>query len=58
MQKTGFPCRLQPPSSASRLLRPFQLTPSHIAVVAVAFITVVAITAVFIVVQPYGVEWR
>jgi hypothetical protein len=57
---------------ASRVLRLFQLTPSHIEealeLVALAFTTVVSIAVVSIavvstavgstVVQPYAVEWR
>jgi hypothetical protein len=49
-------------SLASRVLRLFQLTPSHIeealALVALAFITVVFIAVAFTVVQPCAVEWR
>jgi len=47
---------------ASRVLRPFQLMPSHIeealALVALAFTAVASIVVPFIVVQPYAVEWR
>jgi hypothetical protein len=63
---------LHPLSLASRVLRLFQLTPSHIeealALVALAFIMVASIVeafivvpfivVAFIVVQPYAVEWR
>jgi len=58
---------LHPLSLASRALRLFQLTPSHIeealALVEPAFITVASIAVgfivvAFIVVQPYAVEWR
>jgi hypothetical protein len=57
---------LHPLSLASRVLRLFQLTPSHIeealALVALAFIAVASIVpfivVAFIVVQPCAVEWR
>jgi len=46
---------------ASRALRLFQLTPSHIealALVALALVVLAFIAVAFIVVQPYAVEWR
>jgi hypothetical protein len=52
---------LHPLSLASRVLRLFQLTPSHIeealALVALTFITVASIAVAFIVEQRYAVEW-
>jgi len=53
---------LHPRSSASRVLRLFQLTPSHIEeaweLAVLAFITVVSIGAASIAAQPCAVEWR
>ena len=53
---------LHPLSLASCALRLFQLTPSHteeaLALVALAFTTVVSIAVASTVVQPYAVEWR
>jgi hypothetical protein len=56
---------LHPSSLASRVLRLFQLTPSHteealaaLASVVLAVIAVAFIAGVYIAVQPYAVEWR
>jgi hypothetical protein len=52
---------LHPLSSASQVLRLFQLTPPHIEEVALrapAFTMVASIAGACIAVQPYAVEWR
>jgi hypothetical protein len=51
---------LHPLSSASRVLRPFQLTPSHIALawVVLALVALAFITVAFTMVRPYAAEWR